>query len=133
MSTPRVSIILGQLWARDLCVDTICNVLIKVTDFFKFYATCEALLKFLSNFSKFMCPQLHFVTAQLAIPHNYIKFHAQTESVARSTKKYFPKGIQNAQPKKKRCAQGYSVTPSKCLSSQNRGTVAVTPPTNVRR
>jgi hypothetical protein len=49
----------------------ICNVHLKVTGWFKTDATCEALLKFLSNLSKFICAHLHFVTAELAILHNY--------------------------------------------------------------
>ncbi len=58
----------------------------KVICWFKTDATCEAMLKFLSNLSKFICAQIHFVTTQLAILHNYINLYAQTELVAGSKK-----------------------------------------------
>jgi hypothetical protein len=61
------------------------------------------LLKFLSNLSKFIWAQLHFVTAQLAILHKYNNFHVQTEFFARSIKKKkFPHMIANRATEKKK-------------------------------
>jgi hypothetical protein len=73
------------------------------------------MLKFLSNLSKFICAQIHFVTTQLAILHNYINLYAQTELVAGSKKEkkvIFPIGLQTAPPKE-RCAQGLSAFDTK--------------------
>jgi hypothetical protein len=58
--------------------------------------------------NKFIRAQLHFVTAQLAILHNYNNFHAaQMALVAGSKNKFFRIGFQTAQPKK-RAQAGYS-------------------------
>jgi hypothetical protein len=85
----------------------ICNVHLKVTSWFKTDGTCEALLKILSNLSKFLCAQLHFVTAQLAILHNYNNLHAQAELVTGSKIENFPLKIPN-HATRKCCAQGFS-------------------------
>ncbi len=88
----------------------ICSVHLKVTGWFKTDATCEALLNFLSNLSKFICAQLHFVTAQLTILHNYNIFHAQTELIAGSKKKeIFLHRIPNRANTKTLCARIFCV------------------------
>jgi hypothetical protein len=67
------------------------------------------LLKFFSDLSKFICAQLNFVTAQLAVLHNSEKSHAQIELVGGSNKEeIFPHKIPNRVTEKIGCAQGYS-------------------------
>jgi hypothetical protein len=102
----------------------ICNVQLKVTSWLITDATCEALLKFRSNLSKFIRAQLNSVTAQRDILHNYNNFHAQTESVSgQKNKKFCPIGFQTAQPKKiivRKNILRLTVL-SKYLCSQNTG------------
>jgi hypothetical protein len=95
----------------------ICNIHLKVTGWFKTDATYETLLKFISNLSKFMCAQLHFVTVDCTILHNCNNFHTQTELVA-GRKKNHPIGLQTAQPKNGVHKDILRLTPRKCPSSQ---------------
>jgi hypothetical protein len=84
------------------------------------------MLKFPSSLSKFLCAQLHFVTAKLAILHKNNNFHTQTEFVARSKKerKFPPQDYKLHNQKKKKNVVRRDIlrlTPGKCPSSQNTG------------
>jgi hypothetical protein len=88
------------------------------------------LLKFFFDISKFISAELHILTAQLAIPHNYNNFHAQTRSTAGPKEKKCTHRIPNRANKKKKKNVARKdilrLKPHKRLCSQNTGDLQLT-------